>query len=153
MDKVAALRRCPLFADFTDVGLQIMATVAQPRRVPAGTPLFVEGMMGDSLLILVEGVVTISIEADGRERELATVDPGEALGELALLGPGPRLATATAMMECELLEIRRRDFAELQRKKPQACLKLLMAIVQRFGERLVQGRDAWRAVLVEAARR
>ncbi|RMG21414.1 MAG: cyclic nucleotide-binding domain-containing protein, partial [Deltaproteobacteria bacterium] len=130
MDKVSALRSCSLFEGFTEIGLQILASIATEKEVPDGAPLYVEGMLGDTLYILIEGEVRVAMkDAQGTERTLTTLTAGESFGELALLGGGIRLASTYAVGPCRLLEIHAKDFTRLQRQKPQACLKLLMSIV------------------------
>ena len=74
----------------------------------------------------------------------ATVGPGEHLGELALLGQGVRLVSAVAATPCEVLEITQRDFARLQPQKPQACLKLALAIAQDLAQRVAENRELLR---------
>lgn len=153
MDKVLALRKSPLLMGFTDVGLQIIAAIAVSKEVPDGAPIYVEGMLGDTLYILVEGRVRVAAkDSEGVEHTLTRLEPGDSFGELALLGGGTRLASTYAEGPCQLLEIHAKDFARLQRQKPQACLKLLMRVVERFGQRLAESRDAWREVLLATLR-
>ena len=45
------------------------------------------------------------------------------------------------------VELRSVDFQRLMTQKPQACLKLLMAIVSQFGARLQANREAFKALL------
>ncbi len=45
------------------------------------------------------------------------------------------------------MELRSADFQRLMTQKPQACLKLLMAIVSQFGARLQANREAFRALI------
>jgi len=67
---------------------------------------------------------------------------GEALGQLSLLGAtGSRLVTAIAEGPTELIEIRQRDFLRLQTQKPQACLKLMMAVASQIGQLLGDNRE------------
>lgn len=155
MTPVETLGRCPLFQDFTETGLRILASVAQERSLPEGAPIFVEGMLGDSLFVIRQGRVRLGLRgADGRDRGLATLAEGEHFGELSLVCPDvPRLASAVAATPVELLEIRQRDFARLQTQKPQACLKLVLAIAGTFGRRVLENRETLRGVLVPAARR
>lgn len=155
MTAVETLARCALFRDFTDTGLRILASIAGERSVPEGAPIFVEGMPGDCLLVIRQGQVRLSLRgADGRERALATLGPGEHFGELSLVCPDvPRLVTASAQTPVELLEIRQRDFARLQTQKPQACLKLILAVAGSFGRRVSENRETLRGLLAPAARR
>jgi CRP-like cAMP-binding protein len=114
MTSLEALQHAPLFKDFTETGLRIFASIAVERTVPAGTPLFVEAMAGESLFIVKSGTVRITQKAEKAERELAVVGPGEALGALVLLARSTRLVSAVAATDCEVLELAQRDFARLQ---------------------------------------
>lgn len=141
MTAVEALQAAPLFKDFTETGLRIFAVIAQEKAIPAGTPLFVENMVGESLFIVKSGTVRITQKAADGERELAIVGAGEHLGELALLAKSVRLVTAVAATQCEVLEIAQRDFNRLQPQKPQACLKLALAIAADLAAKIFETRD------------
>jgi CRP/FNR family cyclic AMP-dependent transcriptional regulator len=136
-----ALEKCALFKGFTEVGLRLFAGIAQEKSIPAGTPLFVENMVGESLFIVKSGAVRITQRVEGGEKELAVVGPGEHLGTLALLGKTVRLVSAAAVTQCEVLELANRDFQRLQPEKPQACLKLALAIAADVAGRVAETRD------------
>jgi CRP-like cAMP-binding protein len=133
MNAVAALQRCPLFRDFTETGLRIFASIAAEKTHPAGTPLFVDA-----------GTVRVSQRTTGGERDLAVLGPGEVLGAASLLGKSVRLVSATAASDCVVLEITQRDFLKLQPQKPQACLKLAVAIGADLAARVAENRDLFR---------
>lgn len=143
------LSGCELFKDFSETGLSILATISAERAVPAGVPLFVEGMASDALFVLKSGRIRVLLkEADGTDREVGVLGPGDSLGQLSLLQTtGTRLATAVAVEPAEILEIRSRDFIRLQAQKPQACIKLMMAIAGQTGRLLSQNRDLLRAAV------
>jgi CRP-like cAMP-binding protein len=143
------LSQCELFKEFSETGLAILATIAEERAVPAGVPLFVEGMASDALFVVKTGKIRILVkEADGTDREVSTLGPGEALGQLALLQTaGTRVVTAVSAENAEVVEIRSRDFQKLQAQKPQACLKLMMAISAQLGRLLSQNRELLRAAV------
>jgi CRP-like cAMP-binding protein len=141
MTALEALQRSLLFKDFTETGLRIFAAVAQEKVVPAGSPLFVENMVGESLFIVKSGSVRITRRGEGGEKELGVLGPGEHLGELALLGKTVRLVTAVAATPCEVLELAQRDFLRIQPEKPQACLKLALAIAADLAARVAENRE------------
>lgn len=155
MTPVDTLARCPLFEDFTDTGLRILASIAHERSLPEAAPIFVEGMLGDSLFVVRRGRVALGLpDSDGKGRHLVSLGEGEAFGELSLVCPNvPRLVSARAETPVDLLEIRYHEFARLQTQKPQACLKLVLAIAGTFGKRLAESRDTFRELLVPAVRR
>jgi CRP/FNR family transcriptional regulator, cyclic AMP receptor protein len=136
------LERNALFKDFTEIGLRLFAGIAEEKAYPAGAPLFVENMMGESLIIVKTGAVRLTQRVDGVEKELAVVGPGEHLGALALLAKTVRLVSAVAATPCEVVELAHRDFARLQPEKPQACLKLALAIAADLAARMADARDA-----------
>jgi len=144
MTVVEALQRAPLFKDFTETGLKIFAAIAQEKAIPAGSPIFVENMVGESIFIVKSGTVRIVQKAAEGERELALLGAGEHLGELALLGKSVRLVSAVAATQCEVIEITQRDFARLQPQKPQACLKLALAIAADVAAKVAENRDLLR---------
>lgn len=150
MTAIEALRASPLFKDFTDTGLQILASVASARQASANTPLFVENMSGDALLVIAEGRVGLTVK--GRQNEdvfLGELGPGDSLGELSLITVGQRQCTAMAATPVTYFEIRQGDFHKLMGTKPQACIKLLMAIVTSFGAKLVENKDALKSLVVK----
>jgi len=135
------LERCALFKGFTEIGLRLFAGIAQEKSIPAGAPLFVENMVGESLFIVKSGTVRISQRVDGADREILLVGPGEHLGGLAILSKTVRLASAVAVTPCEVLELAHRDFVRLQPEKPQACLKLALALAADLAARAAESRD------------
>ncbi|HEY6003351.1 MAG TPA: cyclic nucleotide-binding domain-containing protein [Anaeromyxobacter sp.] len=144
MTAVEALQRAPLFKDFTETGLKIFAAIAQEKAIPAGTPIFVENMVGESLFIVKSGTVRLTQKTAEGERELGILGAGEHLGELALLAKSVRLVSAVAATQCEVLELSQRDFARLQPQKPQACLKLALAIAADVAAKVAETRDLLR---------
>jgi CRP-like cAMP-binding protein len=144
MTAAEALQRSTLFRDFTDTGLRIFAAVAREKALPAGSPLFVENMVGESLYVVVSGTVRITRRAADGERELGVLGPGEHLGALAVLARSIRLVSAVAATPCQVLELTHADFVRLQPEKPQACLKLALAIATDLATRVAENRDALR---------
>ena len=145
---VRVLGRAALFKNFTETGLKIIASICHPKQIPADAPLFVENMIGDGLYIIAEGEVRLSLRREGGgETVLTTLSTGESIGEAALLRVGPRLCSATAVVDTKVLEISRRDLAMLQRSKPQACIKLMMGVVERIGEGVHAAQDDLRQIV------
>jgi CRP/FNR family transcriptional regulator, cyclic AMP receptor protein len=142
---IRVLQSATLFKGFTDTGLHIVGSIAQQKQIPAGTPLFVENMIGEALYIIAEGMIRIGVRgAHGQDVTLTVLGPGESLGEAAILRAGPRLCSAIAEMPSTVIEISRRDIAVLQRTKPQACLKLMMGVVDVIGTKMREAQSEYR---------
>jgi len=147
MQAVDALRACPLLQGFTETGLGILAGICTARSYPQGTPLFAENMVSDSLLVIGEGSVSLSIKSERGDLPLGGLGPGDWLGELSLIQTGQRACTATAVTAVSAFEIRQADFQKLMGTKPQACMKLLMAICTHFGQKVIANRDALKTLV------
>jgi CRP/FNR family transcriptional regulator, cyclic AMP receptor protein len=147
MDAATALKASPLFQSFTDTGIAILAGICTPRAYPAGTPLFVENMVSDSLLVVAEGRVALSTKSDRGDLPLGELSGGDWLGELSLINSGQRMCTATAVTSVSAFEIRQAEFQRLTVSKPQACMKLLMNICTSFGSKVQANRDALRTLV------
>ena len=63
-----------------------------------------------------------------------------------MLARSVRLVSAVADTHCEVLEIAQRDYYRLQPQKPQACLKLALAISADLAHKLAEGREALRSL-------
>lgn len=67
--------------------------------------LFKQGEKGDAAYIVQSGAVGMYREAQGRKIPLATVRKGELFGEMAVIDPSPRLATAFALEESAVMVV------------------------------------------------
>src|SRR2546421_12578570 len=84
------------------VDVTVIREQGRTRRFRSGATLFHEGDNSDWIGLVVKGRVKIScFGADGRERLVAVIGPGELLGELSAIDGEPRSATATALEAME----------------------------------------------------
>lgn len=87
------------------------------RRLQDGEVLFREGAPGDSMAVLVQGEVRVTMQrSSGEIRELAVLQAPVMLGHIALIDAAPRSATVTAKGELLLVEISRSRFREITRQ-------------------------------------
>ena len=133
---VDVLKSCPLFAGFTDTGLEIISQIARLRDVPKGMSVFLQGAPGDALYIVDEGCIEIVTGLGPSPTILCTVEKGGHFGELALVRPGNRAVGARARVPTKVVEIKRADFNEVLKQKPQAGMKLMLAIFLAVDKRL-----------------
>jgi CRP/FNR family cyclic AMP-dependent transcriptional regulator len=106
-----------------------LAQMIDSRDLAAGATLFHTGEPGESLYIVRSGQVELFIkDTAGQKITLAVAGPNQVFGELALLDRGPRSATAMAVADCRLLELRRDELLLLFGKSPASALSLLAAM-------------------------
>ncbi len=114
---------------------EIDALLAYTRveRSRAGREIFSKGSPGDSMMAVLKGRVKISsLSPEGKEIVLNIISPGEIFGEIALLDGKERTADATAMDDCELLVLSRRDFLPFLERHADICLLLLSVLCERL---------------------
>lgn len=106
--------------------------------VPAGQYLFREGDAGAEMYIVESGSIAILRSARGNE-PLAVLEPGDFLGEMAVLEDQPRFASALARTDTRLLRIERGAFAELLRQNVEIAVRIMrkLALRQRRAEQRV----------------
>jgi CRP-like cAMP-binding protein len=111
---VRSLRHCALFAHVEPAGLSVLARAMVTRRFRRNEVIFHQGDPGDSLHVLASGAVKIVLpSSEGDEAIIATLNPGDFFGELALLDGAPHSATATAVEPVETLSLARAPFQQL----------------------------------------
>jgi CRP/FNR family cyclic AMP-dependent transcriptional regulator len=102
------------------------------RDFAAGTVLFEEGQPGDYMYVVQTGEVEIRRMVGETERVLAVLQPGEFLGEMAILNGRPRSATAVVRTDAKLLVIEGKTFEAMLRARPEIALRIIKALSLRL---------------------
>jgi CRP-like cAMP-binding protein len=136
------LRQHPLFRELPAPIIERLGAYMKTRKVPRGTAIFAKGDPGTGLLGVLAGSVRISVaSADGRDIVLTIIQKGEIFGEIALLDGHPRTADATAVSDCELATIERREFVQFLRNQPEVMLKFVEILCARLRRTSEQVQD------------
>src|SRR4051812_18714768 len=98
-------------------------------EVPAGSAVFKEGELGAELYIIESGQIELVPRAGA---VLATLGPGDFLGEMALLDGQPHLVTAVAKTRARLLRIENAALADVLNQNGAIGLSLLRQLVARY---------------------
>jgi CRP/FNR family transcriptional regulator, cyclic AMP receptor protein len=101
----------------------------KPIRLRNGETLFKSGDRSDGRLFVVR---TGSVGLFSGRRLLERVGPGGILGEMALIDPAPRSATAVAGADCTLSAVSDLTFRKLVTHVPGFALEMMRLLVQRF---------------------
>jgi CRP/FNR family cyclic AMP-dependent transcriptional regulator len=149
-DGIAA---APLYRGLTAEDVAEVAAGLELRRFAPGEALMTQGEPSDGAYVIVSGVVGVSARLPGGgETPIATLGPGDLVGEMALLmRGGRRTATARAEADVEALFTDRRYFeAALNLLRP-ASLKVLRQLGLGIAERLRAVRARSRAIVEGAS--
>ena len=110
-----------------------LRAMMRPLRLRRGDVLFHEGDAGDRLYLLFGGKVKLTARSnDGRETLLAVLGPGEMFGELSFFDPGPRMSTASALVDSDMLELGHDDLMPWLVERPEVAVTMLRAIAHRL---------------------
>ena len=131
MDDV--LRTAPLFRELDDEAATALRASMVESHLARGEVLFREGDEGDRVYVVIRGKVKLGrTSPDGRENLLALLGPGQMFGELSLFDPGPRSATASAVIETTLLGLGHADLLPWLTGRPEVARGLLLQFAQRL---------------------
>lgn len=102
------------------------------RVYPKNHMLFAEGEPGDELFIIQKGSVKIAKIVDENEVLLAVLKAGDIFGEMALLEAKPRVASAVAYEDCQVLAVNRANFQRMIQTQPQLISRLTTLLADRI---------------------
>ncbi len=105
------LKLVKIFEDFTEPEVLEFLRLARRQDVAADDIILREGGPGDDAYIVIAGTLRVLKARDGVEEHLATLEPGDSFGELALLDADPRSATVVAETAGTLLRFNRHGLA------------------------------------------
>jgi CRP-like cAMP-binding protein len=131
---VLALRDVSSLGALDDDALLELVGASLNLHWSAGSRLFSKGDEGDALYVVLSGAVAVQ---DGG-REITRIDPGDYLGERALVRDQPRTLDAVALEDSELLVVPKAAVARLLEERPD----LAAAVTERLAE--LDARDAAR---------
>lgn len=92
-----------MFRELDESGFRILFQNAIIRTYKLGDVIFQEGDSGDRFCIIVDGTVSVSTIKEGIPTELAKLETGAIIGEVAALTGAERTATVTASEECKVI--------------------------------------------------
>jgi CRP-like cAMP-binding protein len=141
-DKLSLLRNHALFGQLPPAVIEHLGSYMKRRRLPRGSTIFEKDDPGSGLMGILSGSVKISVpSADGRDIVLNIMHEGEIFGEIALLDGHPRTADATAMTDCELMVIERRDFIPFLHSQPELAIEIIKTLCSRLRRTTDQVQD------------
>lgn len=127
------IRRVPLFSMLTDAQAASVADAVVKRRFKRGENIVEQGKKTNALFILLNGRARV-VTADGRGREviLATLHPGDHIGEMSLIDNEPHSATVRAEVQTDLLMLGRLEFARCLPENSSMAYAVMRGLVQRL---------------------
>src|SRR5436309_7140449 len=127
------IRRVPLFSMLTNDQAQGIADSVVKRRFRRGEIIVEHGRKSNALFILLTGRArVITADTRGREVILATLQPGDYVGEMSLIDDEPHSATVRAEIQTDALILGRLEFARCLPENSSMAYAVMKGLVQRL---------------------
>ena len=124
--KIEVLRRQPLFRFLSYRGLVKVINIVDFQRISAGDQIISEGERGDTLFIVLDGCLQVSVGGS----KLREIEDGGTCGELAMVSMAPHRYSVTAKEDSRVLKITRSHLFDLMRSDHVVAMKLSWSMVQ-----------------------
>ncbi|HTE08932.1 MAG TPA: cyclic nucleotide-binding domain-containing protein [Flavitalea sp.] len=128
VEKVLILKSLSIFKDTPEHILADLAPLMDEEEYEKNTVIFKEGEIGDCMYIIHQGEVRIHKS----NTTLAILKEREVFGELALLDPEVRSATATTDSNCILFRIDQEPLYEVIENRPEVARGFIKILCQRL---------------------
>jgi len=119
-------------SDLSAIALAQIAPAMPRKSLAAGEVLFHKGDYGRDCYIVVEGLLEVVNYLDGQEIQLEICDPGEMIGEMALIDTAPRSATVRALTDSWVAILNEEDFFSLLRNDATLAVEMLRRGTERL---------------------
>ena len=126
------LRKSPLFQGLSDDELQKLMDMAEPVLLRAGDILIRQGEPGDSAYVVIKGDFEVQKQTGQSLIKIDVRNPGDVVGEMALLSRAPRNATLIAKTDGEVLRIPQEAFEQLLQSSTTAAMAVLHWVISRL---------------------
>ncbi|MDQ2988857.1 MAG: SulP family inorganic anion transporter [Pseudomonadota bacterium] len=136
-DVTLTLGETTLASDLTPAETGVLESYLAQREVAAGTALFVQGDVGDSLFVCASGVIDICLPLrNGKKKRVASFAPGMIVGEMAFIDNVPRSAEGHVGAPTMMWELTRRKFDEMASAYPFIAHKIMLNLSRGLSGRL-----------------
>lgn len=133
LSSLELVRRVPLFAMLTEAQAASVAGSVIKRAFRRGECIVEQGKKSNALFILLNGRArVVSTDSRGREVILATLRPGDHIGEMSLIDDEPHSATVRADVRTDVLMLGRADFVRCLPENSSMTYAIMVGLVRRL---------------------
>jgi small-conductance mechanosensitive channel/CRP-like cAMP-binding protein len=130
-DRMHLLSNIDLFKDFSEEMLQAITSSLHLQKFKPDEILFNQGDDGESIFVLVEGLLEVSMQTEGKKKHLSFLRPGSFLGEMALLTGENRSADVISSTESLVGELTKDSIMSLATESPEILNKMTAVVAER----------------------
>lgn len=127
------LRRVPLFSMITASQAEAISRSVVKSRFKRGESIVEQGKKSNALSIILTGRARVmTSDSRGREVILATLHPGDYIGEMSLIDNEPHSATVRAEVQIDVLVLGREEFAKCMAENSSMAYAVMKGLVKRL---------------------
>ena len=127
------LRRVPLFSMLTAGQAEAVSRSVIKSRFKRGESIVEQGKKSNALSIILTGRARVmTSDSRGREVILATLHPGDYIGEMSLIDNEPHSATVRAEVQIDVLVLGRLEFAKCMSENSSMAYAVMKGLVKRL---------------------
>jgi len=141
-DIFEVIEHIPLFGDFSYAEIERLCDYMDCYGAPAGAQLLQEGAEGDYLLLILTGAVEVfKADPNGERKVIATVGPGNTIGEMSLIDGHERHASCVTVEPTDFAVLRRNALNALLALEPMLGARLLLVLLGEMTRRLREANE------------
>lgn len=127
-DKIQLLRSTDIFTQTAEHALLDLADILEEVKYKDQEVIFNKGDLGYFMYLIYRGNVRI----DDLGREITTFGPNDFFGELSLLDPEPRSASAIAIGDVTLFKLEREPFYDIMSNRTEVTKGIMKVLCRRI---------------------
>ena len=129
-------KESPLFMNLSRSEAKKVVLLGSIRSASRNEYIIRQGETGEEMYMIITGKVKVTVDSEGKSKELGILKDGDIVGEMALVGGGTRSANVIALEDTELLKIDDKSLDRVRRRFPRIAAKLFLNISRVLSNRL-----------------
>ena len=138
---IKTLLKYSLFDNFTDIELEKFVKIIHNKKYESNTIIIKENDIGDSIMLLLDGIVTVSKaltikihEIEEREKEFIKLDANQNpfFGEISIFSNNKRTATIKSETNCKIGILYNKDLIKICQKDHEIGYKIMTNISKKL---------------------
>ena len=126
----------PLFEGLRPLQARIVTLMGELKKFAKGQHIIRHGEKGEEMYLLLSGAADVIINPNTQPRRARTLQRGDVLGEMALIGDHIRTADVLATDDVEVLAVNDRFLNRMQKRYPRIGAKIFLNLAKILSTRL-----------------
>ena len=130
------LERSTFFRGLSPLQAKKIILASRIESYPADHKIIVEGEIGSTMYVVIEGELEANLERDGGVKKLADFNFGDVFGEVGMVSEVKRTANIQTKTPAKILAIDGESLESMRRFSPYLASRVFLNVAKILGERL-----------------